>query len=369
VRYLGPEIEAYGSSVESVARPADSEKSLLFWSFCYLGLRCLLQLVLLRPRSEGKELEIVVLQHELSVLRRQAGRPPLRSGDRLVLAAASRLLPWARWGSFLVTPAALLRWHRRLVARRWTYTGGIGRPPIGGEIRELVPRLARENPRWGYQRIVGEINGRQAGIGPAGERAGFSWRTFLRQQAQRMLAVDFFSVETVSLQRLYVLFFIEVASRRMHLAGCTSSKTGAWVTQRARQFAWTLDEQPPRFRFLIRDRDSKFTRDFDLVVAAERLEVVKTPVRAPKANAIAERFVRTVGAECLDWLLIVNLRHLEPVLQEFADHYNTHRPHRSLHLTPPAARRCQLRVVGFASTTMKRRDRLGGLIHEYSYAA
>jgi putative transposase len=283
-----------------------------------------------------------------------------------------------------VTPTTLLRWHRRLVARRWTYTGGIGRPPIGGEIRELVLRLARENPRWGYQRIAGEINGlglrvsatttvkkilRQAGIGPAGERAGLSWRTFLRQQAQSMLAVDFFTVETVSLQRLYVLFFIEVASRRVHLAGCTSNPTGAWVTQRARQFAWTLQEQPPRFRFLIRDRDSKFTRDFDAVFATEGIEVVKTPERAPKANAIAERFVRTVRAECLDWLLIVNLRHLERVLRVFAGHYNTHRPHRSLHLTPPAARCRQLRVVGSAPPTLKRRDRLGGLIHEYSYAA
>jgi putative transposase len=230
---------------------------------------------------------------------------------------------------------------------------------------------------------VGEINGpglrvsattvkkilRQAGIGPAGERAGLSGRTSLRQQAQSMPPVDFFTVETVSLQRLYVLFLIEVASRRVHLAGCTGGPTGAWVTQRARQFAWTLREQPPRFRFLIRDRDGKFTRDFDVVFAAEGIEVVKTPGRAPKANAIAERFVRTVRAKCLDWLLIVNLRHLERVLQVFADHYNTHRPHRSLHLTPPAARCCQLRVVGSASTTVKRRDRLGGLIHEYSYAA
>ena len=159
----------------------------MFWSLGYLAFRCLLQLVILRPRSEGfKELEIVVLRHELSVLRRQAGRPRLRSSDRLFLAAASRLLPRSRWGSFMVRPATLLRWHRRLVARRWTYTGRIGRPPIGGEIRELVQRLARENPRWGYQRIVGEINGlglrvsattvkkilRQAGIGPVGERVG-----------------------------------------------------------------------------------------------------------------------------------------------------------------------------------------------------
>lgn len=199
----------------------------MFWSFGYLALRCLLQLVLLRPRSEGfKELEIVVLRHELSVLRRQAGRTQLLPSDRLLLAAASRLLPRSRWGSFLVSPVTLLRWHRRLVTRRWTHAARPGRPPIGGEIRELVLRLARENPRWGYQRIVGEINGlglrvsattvrkvlREAGVGPTGERFGLSWRTFLRQQAESMLAVDFFTVETISLQRLYVLFFIDLAT-------------------------------------------------------------------------------------------------------------------------------------------------------------
>ncbi len=271
----------------------------MFWSLVYLALRCLSQLVLLRPRSEGfKELEIVVLRHELSVLRRQAGRPQLRRSDRLLLAATSRLLPRSRWGSFLVTPATLLRWHRRLVARRWTYARRAGRPPVGGEIRELVLRLARENPRWGYQRIVGEINGlglkvsattvrkilREAGMGPAGDRSGLSWRTFLRQQARSMLAVDFFTVETISLQRLYVLFFIELGSRRVHLAGCTANPTGAWVTQQARHFAWTRHEQPSRFRFLIRDRDSKYTLDFDAVFASEGIQVVKTPVRAPKAT-------------------------------------------------------------------------------------
>ena len=159
-----------------------------------------------------------------------------------------------------------------------------------------------------------------------------------------MLAVDFFTVETISLQRLYVLFFIELASRRVHLAGCTANPTGAWVTQQARQFAWTLQEQPTRFRFLIRDRDSKFTRDFDAVFASEGIRIVKTPVRAPKANAIAERFVGTVRRECLDWLLILNRRHLEHVLRVFVDHYNAHRPHRSLDLTPPEAIEPRLRA-------------------------
>ncbi len=208
---------------------------------------------------------------------------------------------------------------------------------------------------------------REAGIGPAGERSAVSWRAFLRQQAQSMLAVDFFTVETISLQRLYVLFFIELGSRRVHLAGCTTNPSGVWVTQQARQFAWKLQEQPSPFRYLIRDRDSKFTRCFDAVFASEGVTIVKTPVRAPKANAFAERFVGTVRRECLDWLLIVNRRHLEHVLRVFVEHYNLHRPHRSLELAPPEAIDCERPVA--SSRDVKRRDRLGGLIHEYSYAA
>ena len=184
-----------------------------------------------------------------------------------------------------------------------------------------------------------------------------------------MLAVDFFTVETISLQRLYVLFFIELGSRRVHLAGCTANPTGHWVTQQARQFAWTLQERPESFRFLIRDRDSKFTRNFDVVFAGEGIQIIKTPVRAPKANAIAERFVRTIRAECLDWLLIVNRRHLDGVLRVFADHYNNHRPHRSLDLKPPDPPARQLHVLFSPSALVERRDQLGGLLHEYRVAA
>jgi putative transposase len=356
----------------------------LSWSFSYLVVRCLLQLVLLRPRSrEFKELEIVVLRHELSVLRRQTRRPQLTTSDRVLLAAASRLLPRSSWRSFTVTPTTLLRWHRRLVARRWTYGGRCGRPPVGDEIRRLVLRLARENPRWGYQRIVGELNGlgfevsattvkkilREAGLGPSGSRGGLSWRAFLRAQAQSMLAVDFFTVETISLQRLYVLFFIELGSRRVHLAGCTANPSGAWVTQQARRFAWSLQKRRSSFRFLIRDRDRKFTRAFDAIFASEDIKIIKTPVQAPKANAIAERFVRTVRSECLDWLLILNRRHLEHMLRVFVDHYNSHRPHRSLDLAPPEPSDANLRALRPPTASLDRRDRLGGLIHEYSLAA
>jgi putative transposase len=357
----------------------------VFVSLVYLVLRRGLQLAALRFRSsEFKELEIIVLRHELSVLRRQVGRADLKPADRVFLAAASRLLPRASWRSFVVTPTTLLRWHRRLVAKRWTYQRRAGRPPIGAEIRELVLRLARENPRWGYRRIAGELNGlgltvsattvrkllHQAGLAPVGERAGLSWRAFLRAQAQSMIAVDFFTVETVRLQRMYVLFFIELGSRRVHLAGCSANPNGAWVTQQARQLAWSLSERPTPLRFLIHDRDSKFSRSFDEVFRSENLEIIRTPIRAPRANAVAERFVRTARAECLDWLLILGGRHLEQVLRVFVAHYNGHRPHRSLGLTPPHPKTTTPRA-GNASRPhqLRRTDRLGGLIHEYSLAA
>jgi hypothetical protein len=209
----------------------------LLLAVAYVLLQRVLQLCVLLFRStEFKELEIVVLRHELAVLRRQVGRPALRDPDRLLLAAASRILARVRWSSFFVTPATLLRWHRRLVTKRWTYARRRGRPPIGRGVRALIVRLARENPRWGYPRIVGELKGlgvvvsattvkkilRQEQLGPAGRRRGLSWREFLRAQGQSILAVNFFTVDTVWLQRLYVLFFIEIGSRRVHLAGCTA---------------------------------------------------------------------------------------------------------------------------------------------------
>jgi transposase InsO family protein len=160
-----------------------------------------------------------------------------------------------------------------------------------------------------------------------------------------MIAVDFFTVETVWLQRLYVLFFIELGSRRVHLADCTPNPSGAWVTQQARQLAWTFGERPEPLRFLIRDRDSKFTRSFDAVFRSEGIEIIRAPIRAPKANAFAERFVRTVRSECLDWLLLLSRGHLESVLRVFVDHYNGHRPHRALNLTPPIPNHRRLQPV------------------------
>jgi len=179
-----------------------------------------------------------------------------------------------------------------------------------------------------------------------------------------MLACDFFTVETISLRRFYVLFFIELGSRRVHLAGCTPNPTGAWVTQQARNLSFTGVFQ--RMRFLIHDRDSKFSAAFDEVFRSEGFKVIHTPIRAPQANAYAERFVRTVRAECLDWLLILGRRHLERVLRVYTDHYNSERPHRGLALEPPDP----VSAPGPPATgKIERRDRLGGLIHENYRAA
>jgi putative transposase len=201
-------------------------------------------------------------------------------------------------------------------------------------------------------------------LGPAPRRSGPSWRQFLRQQAATMLACDFFTVETISLRRFYVLFFIELESRRVHLGGCTTNPTGAWVTQQARNLSFTGIFE--RIRFLIHDRDSKFSGTFDEVFRSEGIDVIHTPIRAPQANAYAERFVRTVRAECLDWLLILGRRHLETVLHTYTAHYNGERPHRALALLPPDPTNADPPPSG---GEIKRRDRLGGLIHEYHRAA
>jgi transposase InsO family protein len=354
------------------------------FAIVYVALQRVLQLVgLLCRSSEFKELEIVVLRHQLAVLRRHVGRPPLRQADRFFLAAASRVLPHVTWPSFLVTPKALLNWHRRLVASHWTYARRPGRPPVRGEVRALIVRLARENPRWGYQRIVGELKGlgvrvsattvrkilRAEGLGPAGRRAGPSWCDFLRAQASSIVAVDFFTVDTVWLRRLYVLFFIEIASRRVHFVGCTAHPDAEWVTQQARQVAWMFAERAEPVCFLLRDHDGKFTASFDAVFEAENIRIVRTPIRTPQANGIAERFVRTARTECLDWLLILNVAHLERALAVFIHHYNHWRPHRSLALLPPNGRTSSTTHTESPSITVTRRDRLGGLLHEYERAA
>jgi putative transposase len=349
-------------------------------SFAYLAFSAVLRMLVSGRSSEfAKDVELLVLRHQLVVLGRQQRRPLLRPADRAFLAALTRVLPQQRRRGLIVTPQTLLRWHRELVRRKWTQPRRrSGRPPVDDRIRQLVVRFARENPGWGYPRIAGELLklGLRVSpstirrilladrLGPAPRRSGPSWPQFLRQQAAGMLACDFFTVETISLRRFYVLFFIDLKSRRVHLAGCTTNPSGAWVTQQARNLSFTgvFD----RIHFLIHDHDSKFAAAFDEVFHSEGITVIETPIRAPQANAYAERFVRTIRAECLDWLLIIGRRHLEIVLRIYATHYNRERPHRALALNPPEpAPATQQQNIG----KIERRDRLGGLIHEYHRAA
>jgi putative transposase len=347
----------------------------------YLTLCRSIQLLTSLVRGDAaKELEILVLRHQLTVLRRQTPRPKLEPTDRALLAAISRVLPRARWSCFLVSPETLLRWHRRLVAGAWTYPHQPGRPPLDDEVQQLIVRLARENPRWGYQRIQGELHQlgvqvsattvrtilRRHGLDPAPRRVATTWRAFLRQQAAGIMACDFFTVDTVWLRRLYVLFFIEVGSRRVHLAGATAHPDGAWVTQQARNLLM-LEHRP--LQFLIRDRDAKFTRAFDDVFRSEGTEMLITPLQAPNANAYAERWIRTVRAECLDWLLIIGRSHLEQVLRVYVEHYNTHRPHRALGLQPPDPGVEPALSSKDPPAQVHRRDLLGGLVHQYRRAA
>jgi len=323
----------------------------LFW-ILYLILRGMLRLV---PPAEGgreREVEILVLRHQVKVLSRRARRPKLRRLDRVFLTAATRMLPRQRRGGFLVTPATLLRWHRELVRRKWTYRRkSLGRPPVHPQARELILRLARENPRWGCVRIQGELRGlgirvgattirsllRRNGLGPAPRRDGPSWSEFLRAQAEGILACDFFSVETAFLSTLYVFFFIEIGTRRVRVMTSTRNPDAAFVTQQARNL-YMAEEPPTGARHLIRDRDAKFTASFDAVFESEGCRVILTPVRAPKANAFAERWVRTVRREVLDFTLVFGRRHLDRVLARYVPHYNSHRPHRGIGLFPPEAR-------------------------------
>jgi putative transposase len=267
------------------------------------------------------------------------------------------------------------------VKGKWTFKriSVGGRPPMSEEVRDLIIRMGRENPRWGCIRIRGELQKlgirvsatkirtllRANGLGPVPRRSGPTWSEFLRAQAQGILALDFFTVETAWLRTLYVLFAIQVGSRRVHVLGVTRNPDSAWVTQQARNLA--MGERLGGVRFVIRDRDSKFSGAFDEVFRSEGVKVIKIPIRAPRANAFAERWVRTVRAECLDWILVLGRRHLERVLWVYASHYNAGRPHRGLDLTMPDQR--PVPASRAEAIRIRRRDALGGLIHEYDHAA
>jgi putative transposase len=346
-------------------------------------LRLLVEILIVRGRGDAQlRAEVLALRHQLGVLERQVGRPRWQPADRMLLAALSRALPRPAWRSLLPRPETLLRWHRELVRRKWA---AYRRRPrrhrsVRTELHDLIGKLARENPRWGYRRIQGELRKlghrcshwtvrkvlRRHGIGPAPRRSQRTWREFVREHGDQMLACDFFTVDTVWLARLYVFFFIEVGSRRVHLAGCTYQPTGAWVAQQARNLAWRLQDGGEKVKFLLRDRDARFSTAFDEVFRSEGVRVIRLPYRRPVSNSIAERFVGTCRREVLDHLLVFGRGHLERVLGEFIDHYHHARPHQGLGQRRP----CEPdNVVPLPTGRVERRDRLGGALHEYFRAA
>jgi len=342
-------------------------------------------MALLARSSASKDAELLVLRHEVAVLRRQNPKPRLDWADRAVLAALARLLPRPLRIGRLVSPDTLLRWHRRLVRWRWTYPCRGGRPAVDVKVAMLIEQLARENPGWGYKRIQGELLGLGIQVGastvrrvlkrlripPAPQRSRTTSRQFLRTQAATMLACDFFHVDcAVTLRRVYVFFVLELSTRHVHVLGVTAHPDGAWTVQQARNLLMDLEERANRFRFLIRDRAGQFTEAFDAVLAAAGIEAVKIPPRSPRANAYSERWVRTARVEVTDRMLIAAPRHLRAVLDEYETHYNQHRPHRARNLRPPDHDdNGTALVTDLRAARIRRRKVLGGLIHEYERAA
>ncbi len=358
-------------------------------SLVYRAVRGLLSLPeLLLRREASVEAELLVLRHENAVLRRQLTSPVrYEPADRLWFSALSSLIPRHRWALvFPVAPGTVLAWHRKLIARTWDYSARrkhVGRPPSSAALRKLVLRLAVKNPRWGHRRIQGELarlghpvaSGtvwnilHAAGIDPAPRRHGPSWTQFLTTQAQGIVAADFFHLDTALGQRLYAMAFLEHGTRRLHLTPATAHPTGQWAVQQAREFTTTLADRGGPVRFLLRDRDTKYTASFDAVFTAEDTKVLLSAPRAPRMNAHCERVIGTVRREALDHVLIMNASHATKVLAEYADHYNQHRPHRSRGQLPPDASQQTQPRINMHNRRLLRTRVLGGAINEYRYAA
>ena len=341
-------------------------------------------LVLLARSSSAKDVDMLALRHEVAVLRRANPRPRVSWADRAYLAAFTRIMPKGLRACRIVTPGTLLRWHRRLVAAKWRQPRPPGRPPVPDELVALILRLARENTRWGVVRIQGELRrlGHRVAAStirkilrahrippPSGHDQ--SWRVFLRAHAATLLATDFFHIDSaLTLTRLYVAFAIEHQTRRVHLPGVTRHPAGRWATQLARNLAGELAAAGCRFTYLIRDRDAKFTAAFDAVFASIGITTLPIVPQAPRMNAYAERFVRTVRAECTDRMLIAGELHLRAVLSEYIGHYNTGRSHQG-HGMGLRAPDDAPNVTAFPgpAARIQRRTRLAGLINEYRQAA
>ena len=345
-------------------------------AFLYGCLRLLLDVVDIRLRARNPEAEVLLLRHELRVLRRQVKRPTLSAADRAIMAAFHRLVPRLALGG-LVQPETILDWHRELVCKKWASFGkrrGVGRPKLDFNLRELILRMAKENSSWGCIRIRGELMKlgcrvsatairnllRRRGLGPAPSRSRLSWKTFLKAKASSIVVSDLFSVDTVFFRRLYVLLYMELATRRIVWFAVTDRPDRDWVTQQARNLVWELEGTEKRV--LVHDHDAKYEGSADRVIEAAGIRVIKTPVAAPKANAHMERQIGSGRRECFDWMLILGRRHLERVTGERIAHYNEARPHRGLDLRTPIARSDPVD----ATTAVHCRTRLGGLLREYS---
>jgi putative transposase len=339
-----------------------------------------------RLSEQEKDLEILVLRKQLAIVEQQLDKPVrLSRAERLTLAVISAKLKAVSGCSLkqlrevirLVQPETVLKWHRELVRRKWTHKRkqAGGRPRTDREIEQLVVQLARENSDWGYGKIKGELAklghdmSRETianilarhGIPPAPERGTSpSWRHLMTHYKDQLLACDFFTVETLFLQTIYVLFSIEVGSRRVHFAGCTTHPNATWVTQQARHMVWELEGRDPPIRFLIHDNDKSFTEAFDTVFRAEGIDVIHTPYHAPNANAHAERWIRSVRDECLNKLLIINQAHLRRVMREFVAYHNTARPHQGIDQQIPVPRSAPI-----GTGPLRCRNVLGGIIHDY----
>jgi putative transposase len=315
-------------------------------------LPALVRLVMNRLRwifatGDARDAEILALRHQILVLQRQINRPQFTNTDRTILGLLGSAMTRKRHhrAFLIVKPETVLRWHRRRIARHWTQPPNKprGRPPIDPQLRRLTIRLATENPTWGYRRIHGELHRlghsiaastvwkilKAAGINPIPDRTGPSWSQFISSQAKGILATDFACVDTALRRRFHVLFVIEHATRRVHLAGITANPTGPWTTQAARNFCMRLSDSH-RFRFMIRDGAGQFTRSYDNVLAGSGITAIRTPPRSPQANAYAERWVRTLRHELLDRTIIWNEHQLKRLLGEYIEHYNTSRPHRGI---------------------------------------
>jgi hypothetical protein len=354
-------------------------------SVVYLLVRCLLScLAVLTRHQVSKDVELLVLRHENTVLRRQVGRVRYQPGDRLWLAGLSRLIPRHRWAVvFAVTPATLLAWHGRLAARKWDYTSRRppGRPRTAAAIRKLVIRMATENPGWGYRRIHGELAGlgvgvaastiweilKRAGIDPAPRRNGPAWPLFLRSQAEAILACDFFTTDPLDGTQACIMAVIEHASRRIRILGVTLHPTGDWTARQARNLIMDLGEQPYRVTFMIRDRGPNYTAAFDAVLADAGVRTVLCNVRTPRLNAIIERWTGGCRRELLDRTLVWNQTHLRRILPAYEIRHNQHRPHRSLASAAPLKPLPE--PVDLGRYRVRRRTRTGCPINEYRLVA